>query len=126
MGIRSMRGLGSLGAVVIALGSSASADASCPGDLNGDGIPDVIMGAPGYSTSTLTYAGAAIVLFGGDALSCPIVIGDMTSTDGILAVGEGSFHRFGESVDIVGDANADTRVDHFKPKFKLVRNARTF
>lgn len=67
---------------------------SCAGDVNGDGFSDIIVGAPGISTST----GKAYIYFGGFSIN--------TVPDVILS-GETTSNNFGISVSSAGDVNAD-------------------
>ncbi|MBK8983700.1 MAG: FG-GAP repeat protein [Ignavibacteria bacterium] len=67
---------------------------SSAGDVNGDGYPDVIVGAPNYSSNT----GRAYIYFGGAFMN--------TAPDVILT-GEAANNRFGYSVSTAGDVNGD-------------------
>ncbi len=67
---------------------------SSAGDVNGDGFPDVIIGAYGYSTNT----GKAYIYFGGASMNN---VADVTMT------GETTNNNFGISVSSAGDVNGD-------------------
>jgi hypothetical protein len=47
-----------------ALAEGFGASVAGPGDLDGDGIPDLLVGAPGWSSAALLYAGRAQALSG--------------------------------------------------------------
>ena len=64
------------------------------GDVNGDGYPDVIVGADFYNSLT----GRAYIYFGGSAMNN---IADVTLT------GESTIINFGSSVSEAGDVNGD-------------------
>ncbi|MGC6515746.1 MAG: MopE-related protein, partial [Myxococcota bacterium] len=74
-------------------------------DLDGDGIDDLLVGAPGAdgngAESGVTY------VFYGDALSGDLGAGDAAATLSGMAAGDG----MGESVAVVGDVNNDGNVD---------------
>ena len=70
------------------------------GDVNGDGVDDVIVGAPYYSGGTET--GRAYVFFGGSPIDA---VPDLTLT------GEVGGDRFGWSVSRGGDLDDDGRPD---------------
>lgn len=78
------------GSGVISLGKSVAS----AGDVNGDGYPDLVVGAPDYNTS----AGRAYILFGGFSMDN---IADLTMT------GEAASNFFGSSVSSAGDVNGD-------------------
>jgi len=69
------------------------------GDVNGDGVDDIIVGAPGYNGDQ----GRAYIFFGGSGF-----IGDLISdsADGILE-GSGAGALFGWDVSGAGDFNGD-------------------
>ncbi|MBK7253149.1 MAG: VCBS repeat-containing protein [Ignavibacteria bacterium] len=62
------------------------------GDVNGDGFPDVIVGADGYNS----FTGRAYIYYGGAS---------MNSVADIILTGELTGHNFGYSVSGAGDVN---------------------
>jgi hypothetical protein len=72
------------------------------GDLNGDGYPDIVIGAPWYSyggnPDGTQMAGAVYVYFGGPTIH--------STPDLILRI-NGWYYNFGQSVSIAGDLNHD-------------------
>lgn len=85
---------------------------SSAGDLNGDGIPDQMVGAPNLSGTGLS--GSVYLLFGRNpAPSGPPVIGsDMTADTGISLTGP-SPSNTGKQVDAAGDVDGDGLPDYF-------------
>ena len=82
------------------------------GDVNGDGRPDVIVGAPGYDTTTFEYrfeSGAAFVIFGRATLGT-VNLSNLGS-DGFAIYGERKGELAGSSVAGAGDVNGDGRAD---------------
>src|SRR5262249_19066064 len=70
------------------------------GDVNGDGVQDLVIGAPGVSANntTRTNTGAAFVMFGGSSLgSAPIDLGVANKAD-VEILGIASGDKFGASV----------------------------
>ncbi len=68
---------------------------SAAGDVNNDGIADIIVGANGYNSST----GRAYIYYGGD--------GAIDNTVDVTMNGETSSDNFGNSVSFAGDVNND-------------------
>src|SRR5215207_475308 len=75
------------------------------GDVNGDGIDDLIVGAPRYDAGKRTNTGAAWVVFGtgeGDPES-----GSIAGTPGFRIDGGAPFDTAGAAVAGLGDVNGD-------------------
>jgi hypothetical protein len=84
-------------------GSSVSA----AGDINGDGIDDLIIGAP-YADPNGNRSGRSYVVFGSDAgLANPFDLSTLNGSNGFVLNGEGAFDRSGRSVSAAGDINGD-------------------
>ncbi len=81
---------------------------SFAGDVNGDGIDDIIMGASLVDTATVTNAGACYVLFG-RTTGFPAVIDAATisGNSGFSIIGIAEDDRVGDAVSTAGDINAD-------------------
>jgi hypothetical protein len=80
------------------------------GDVNGDGVPDTIVGAPANDTvddNIFNGAGAAYVVFGG-GLSGTLGLDDVAlGVGGFKIIGESAFGAAGRAVAGVGDVNGD-------------------
>lgn len=81
------------------------------GDVNGDGISDLALGAPGRAFEGID-GGAVYVIFGGD-LSIPPTLADLEAgiRGFVIAGGDGSIAAAGWSVAGVGDFDGDGRDD---------------
>jgi hypothetical protein len=71
---------------------------SAAGDLDGDGDPDVIVGAPYFTNGSKTECGAFYVFCGGS---------DIDATEEYKNEGEYAYDHFGWSVSLAGDMNND-------------------
>ncbi len=81
------------------------------GDVNGDGIGDLIVGAKDASPNGF-YSGASYVVFGRDtaaygAFAANINLGALIGTDGFRISGVATSDRSGASVASAGDVNGD-------------------
>ncbi|MCH9688778.1 MAG: hypothetical protein K0V04_45520 [Deltaproteobacteria bacterium] len=81
------------------------------GDFNGDGIADLLIGAPGRSFGAAS-GGLIYVIFGGD-LSVPPTLTDLQAgVGGLIIVGDdGELTQAGFTVQGIGDFNGDGRDD---------------
>jgi len=105
-----LSGLNGANGIVIN-GSSASAEAgtsvSAAGDINGDGIDDLIIGAP-YATTAENYAGASYVVFGREqGLPSPLNLSELNGSNGFVINGSSNYDYSGTSVSAAGDINGD-------------------
>lgn len=104
------------GSRVIRIGGAAAGDnagaALSSGDINGDGLSDVIVGAPAASNNGRTESGSTYVIFGSRRLP-PIV--DLRAPPRARLVarfdGAGTGDRSGTSVAGAGDVNGDGKDD---------------
>jgi Ca2+-binding RTX toxin-like protein len=88
------------------LGDFAGRVASA-GDVNGDGIDDLIIGAISADVDGLT-AGAAFVVFGSsDPFGASLNLADLDGTNGFRISGRAASDRTGGAVAAAGDINGD-------------------
>jgi glycosylphosphatidylinositol phospholipase D len=79
------------------------------GDLNGDGIPDLVIGVPGASTDGRTGNGAVYIIYGPLASGTGNIIPLNVSSNFNVRL-DGAVTSFGYSVAI-GDVNGDGKAD---------------
>jgi glycosylphosphatidylinositol phospholipase D len=88
---------------------------SAAGDVNGDGIDDLIVGAPFHSGYSYEHEGESYVIFGRDSTKMrhfpPVVQLDSIwggdGNHGFVLLGIATFDYFGDSVSAAGDVNGD-------------------
>jgi len=113
MNLSALDGLNGFQIVGAAAGDSAGYSVSAAGDVNGDGLGDVIVGAPLASTNN-GQAGAAYVVFGhagafgtaGDAAGV-VNLAHLTHTQGFEIIGAAAGDWTGAKVAAAGDMNGD-------------------
>jgi hypothetical protein len=84
-------------------GAAFGAAVARAGDVNGDGFPDVIVGAPLYDGAAGSHSGKAFVYYGAAS--------GLASTPGWQVEGEEEGSQFGFAVAAAGDVNGDGFAD---------------
>ena len=79
-------------------------------DVNGDGVDDFVVSAPGWIDSSLTMVGRTYLIFGGDVPTGEVNINSLSSERHIIITGTDMFGESGFSVAL-GDFNGDGLVD---------------
>ena len=79
------------------------------GDINGDGVGDVIIGAMGADANNVNYAGQSFVVFGGRDVGSggSLNLSDLDGLNGFVINGIDQYDRSGISVSGAGDINGD-------------------
>ena len=90
-------------------GSRAGWTVADAGDFNGDGVHDVLIGAPNFDAPSRTDAGAAYVVFG-PAEGLPENLGELGAR-GVRLTGAEPGDRLGSAVAAAGDVNGDGLAD---------------
>ncbi|HMG47161.1 MAG TPA: hypothetical protein VK614_06845, partial [Allosphingosinicella sp.] len=90
-----------------AAGDYAGWSVACAGDVNGDGIDDILIGAPGDGSG----AGKAYLVFGKAGGIGPVDLGALTAAQGFVISGEALGDVAGWSVASAGDLNHDGLAD---------------
>ena len=86
---------------------------SSAGDVNGDGVADLLIGAYRADPNGNTYAGESYVVFGGKGLGAmaSVELSDLDGSDGFVLNGVDSYDYSGNSVSSAGDVNGDGVAD---------------
>ena len=104
--------LDSLGTKGFTIRGAAAADylggsVSGGGDFNGDGLDDIIVGAP-YNDDSGSNAGAAYVIYGKSGGHSGVIdLASLTTAQGFVIQGDRADDRLGISVSIAGDIDGD-------------------
>ena len=90
-----------------ATGDRSGRSVSAAGDINGDGIDDLIVGARGADPNG-SDSGRSYVVFGTtNGFSSPLTLSSLDGTNGFKLDGEATGDRSGRSVSAAGDINGD-------------------
>ncbi len=102
-------------------GDSSGRSVSGAGDVNGDGIKDLIIGASGADPSG---AGESYVVFGGTGvgLGGTLELSSLDGTNGFVLNGIDQLGRSGRSVSSAGDVNGDGIEDLIIGAFSAIPN----
>jgi len=89
-------------------GDHSGYSVSSAGDVNGDGLDDLIIGAPLAADLNGNYSGRSYVVFGSSAVfSSTLPLSDLNGTNGFTLEGEAEGDHFGISVSAASDVNGD-------------------
>ncbi len=92
----------------IGAGDSSGTSVSTVGDVNGDGIDDLIIGALTADSGSNMYSGSSYVVFGTvSGLPNPFNLEDINGLNGFTINGASSSDLSGRSVSNAGDVNGD-------------------
>jgi hypothetical protein len=91
-----------------AVGDFSGRSVSAAGDVNGDGIDDLIIGADFADPDGLAFAGSSFVVFGrSDGFPANLDLADLDGSNGFRLDGGSSEEQSGLAVSSAGDINAD-------------------
>jgi len=92
----------------IAADDRAGSSVSSAGDVNGDGIDDLIIGAKYADPNGINLAGQSYVVFGSNSgFGAGLNLWDLNGSNGFAINGIATFDRSGRSVSSAGDVNGD-------------------
>jgi len=84
---------------------------SSAGDINDDGIDDLVIGAP-FADPNGSFSGACYVVFGkSQGFSSPLELSTLNGSNGFVINGEAVFDGACEAVSAAGDVNGDGKDD---------------
>jgi prepilin-type N-terminal cleavage/methylation domain-containing protein len=94
----------------VAVGDETGMDVGA-GDFNGDGVTDIIIGAPAASPNSLSYAGSAFIVYGArGAWASSFNLSSLNGTNGLRINGDAVNQYLGSDV-LLGDINGDGVAD---------------
>ncbi|WP_353930743.1 DUF4114 domain-containing protein [Okeanomitos corallinicola TIOX110] len=78
------------------------------GDINGDGIDDLIIGAPQTNPNGINNAGASYIIFGSNqGFPTTIEVSTLNGINGFTIIGSTESEALGRAVSAAGDVNGD-------------------
>jgi len=95
----------------VAVNDYSGISVSAAGDINGDGIGDLIVGAY-YADPNGSESGSSYVVFGkSTGFTSPLALSSLTGSNGFRLDGVAASDRSGRSVSAAGDINGDGLAD---------------
>jgi Ca2+-binding RTX toxin-like protein len=92
----------------IAVNDASGGSVSSAGDVNGDGIDDLIIGASNADPNGISYAGQSYVVFGSNSgFGGSLNLSTLNGSNGFAINGIASYDVSGFSVSSAGDVNGD-------------------
>lgn len=87
----------------------AGLSVSAAGDINSDGIDDLIIGAPGANSNDQVFSGSSYVVFGSTSVGAggSLELSELDGSNGFVINGVNAYDFSGSSVSAVGDINGD-------------------
>ncbi|MCC5639943.1 tandem-95 repeat protein, partial [Nostoc sp. CHAB 5844] len=99
---------GSNGFVINGEAGQSGRSVSSAGDINGDGIDDLIIGARFAKPNNIRYAGESYVVFGsGNGFAASLNLSSLNGSNGFVINGVDVYDYSGSSVSAAGDINGD-------------------
>jgi Cadherin-like/Putative Ig domain/FG-GAP repeat len=103
---------GSNGFTIPGITGALGTSVSNAGDINGDNITDIVLGAPGAAPGGNSFTGFSYVLFGSrSGFSAVFNLTNLNGSNGFVIYGIASDELFGQSVAGGGDINGDDVAD---------------
>ena len=91
-----------------AIGDRTGFSVNTAGDINGDGLADVLIGTTKADDGVLIDAGRTYVIYGSASAMQPVLaVGNLDGTNGFILTGAAAGERAGFSVSSAGDVNGD-------------------
>ncbi len=95
-----------------AIADGVGVAASTAGDFNGDGLADLLIGAPSVDNGLDLTAGAAYLLYGKESgFDATFDLATLDASDGFVISGGGTTATLGAAVSTAGDINGDGKAD---------------
>lgn len=77
------------------------------GDVNGDGLDDLLIGAPGVGDGLVRFSGTAYVILGQNSFPATLELSKLGTADGFALNGLSADDQVGQRVNNAGDTNGD-------------------